>query len=426
MKSALFTERAKAYFPEEQEAFFKALEEPARDGFFLNTQKGSEEELLKFCDFPYEPYPRNPHAWYHHCEKIGRHPTFELGLLYGQEPSASLPAELPDLSGVRFAADLCAAPGGKSCGLLRRLPQGSFLLANDISYKRAEILSSNIERMGFGNALVTSLAPKEIARRLPESADLVILDAPCSGEGMIRKDDRILQEYSLANIEACARRQQEIFEAAYALCAPGGQILYSTCTFAPEEDEENVSFFLEKYPDLCSETLPNGKKSWKLSFQHGSEGQFMALFRKEGTPYKQLPLRKEDKCPEAERFLKEESDLQDFHLYRNKERIFLSRTPLPEISLPCLRSGIYAGDLQKGNFLPAHCLYRANDLQGHFRKSYEVSKEEYEQILKGLEIPFTGPQGYVSLTYGGFPLGYGKSVQGRLKNKYPKGLRRMV
>lgn len=426
---ALFFERLREYFPGKEEQFLRALAKPASEGFFFNTTKGTLATLAKEIDFAYETYPLNAQAYFHHSPKIGHHPAFVLGLLYAQEPSASLPASLPSVENVHLAIDLCAAPGGKSCGLLNRLSRDATLIANDYQYGRAQILSSNIERLGYGNVLVSSLPPRKLADQLAGKADLVILDAPCSGEGMLRKDPRILQMYSLSNIHACALRQSELLEDAYRLCASGGDIVYSTCTYAPEEDELQVLSFLKKHPDM--HLIPfasfHGETMLKVSVLEGSEGQFMALLRKDGTRKRlEFSHLKEKRNKIVDQYLQANFTVDAYHCYEQNGRYFVSLRPLIDYHIPFLRYGIPVGEVRNQRLLADHGLYRAEEWKNYFRHYWELNEKQYHDYVRGYELPSEGPSGDVSVRYHGYLLGYGKRSEGRLKNKYPKGLRRMI
>ena len=425
-----FEESVRRSFPDKAEEILKLANDPPTNGFFLNRKKASAEEILSLCDFPWRNYPYSEELYYHDSPGIGRTKAFELGLIYSQEPSAGMPVTLIDPD-VRLAVDLCAAPGGKSCGLLSRIPESAWLIANDVNYSRAQILSSNLERLGFSNASVTSLPTTRIAEKLAGKADLVIVDAPCSGEGMVRKYPQIREEYNGHNITLNAERQTAVLEDAYRCLCPGGQLLYSTCTFAEEEDELQVIELMKRHPDLelvtpVREDLPYKEGMIKLSFTEGSEGQFMALLRRKGErPALSLPKKRPVKEKLIEDFLKKETDLKEYFLYREKDRYFLSLREENDYGLSCLRYGIDLGELKKGRYEPTHAFYRANALQGHYRNQYSLNEEEYKQFVQGLEIDCS-LQGYTAVDYRGYPLGFGKAAAGKLKNKYPKGLRRVL
>ncbi len=425
----LFKERMRDIFKEQSDDFFKMMEKKARSGFIINTKKGNKEDILKVIDLDYERYPLNKNAFYSNEESIGKTKAYELGLIYPQEPSASLPALLPRVEGKKVIVDLCAAPGGKTAGIINRADEDAFILANDFSYHRAQILSSNMERLGHENVVVTSSSVNKIADVLEKQVELVILDAPCSGEGMIRKYPEILEEYSIKNIELCANRQKELIEEAYRLLKPGAELLYSTCTYSKEEDEDLINEFLKSHPDMHLTAIKDNKYFIKMSFLDDSEGQFMCLLKKDGELIHEplsLKLKKETNNKIFIDFMHKYTDIKDGHYYEDEGRCLFSFKPLYQFPFSVLRNGIYAGDISKKVFLPSHSLYRDNQLSSHFKDSIELNDEEYLKYVKGLEIDSNGDDGYYLLTWHGYPLGFSKRVMHRLKNKYPKGLRRMI
>jgi len=424
MKSNLLNERLRSYGYGDD--FFELLKEKAREGFILNLSKGHRANLLKELDFDYSPYRYNPNAYFHNVEKISLTPAYQLGLIYPQEPSASLPAYLCPLEDYDLIVDLCAAPGGKSFGILNNLINlgisDYLLLSNDINFKRAQALVSNYERLGYDNVYISSLKPSYIAEKLKGQADLIILDAPCSGEGMLRKESAILNDYSLANIKACAKRQNELLQNAYDLCKEGGYILYSTCTFAPEEDELLISEFLNEYQDMKPFNL-KGYDTYqkKFSFLDGSEGQYVALMRKEGNRYKtKFNYLKSKTNKEVNTFF-DEHNLEEVYIDINNDYVYINNRPFVDLGIPLLRRGILAGTLKSKRFEPEHHLARSNHFS-QYLNSYELNDEEYKRYLGGLELS-ADYEGYLLVKYHGYPLGLAKGSQGRLKNKYPKGLR---
>lgn len=247
------------------------------------------------------PVPWEPDGFYYPEElRPGRHPRHEAGMYYIQEASAMAPAVLCGARPGDRVLDLCAAPGGKSTKLAACLRGQGLLVANEIHPERAKILASNLERMGVRNAVVTNETPQRLASRFPLFFDRILVDAPCSGEGMFRKEEAALAQWSLENIQLCARRQKEILEEAAAMLRPGGILAYSTCTFAPEENEDVIRWFLEEHPSFSLIEIPGlpGVDTEGWGFSPGSlpgtvrlwphrlqgEGHFAALLQKEGRP----------------------------------------------------------------------------------------------------------------------------------------------
>lgn len=415
----IFLKNCRRYFRDEYETFVRKLDEPCTHGFFLNTKKASEEEILRLIDFEYESSSLTDKSFYSKSDNIGKSKANVLGIIYPQGIEASLPALLPEVKGVKSVLDMCAAPGGKSINILNRLEDAAVLISNDVQYKRAQILSNNLERLGLDNVIITSQNTSSLADKLEGCMDLVIVDAPCSGEGMVRKYPEIYQEYSDENIASLAKIQSGLLDDAYKCLKPEGQLLYSTCTYSEYEDELQVSSFLERHPDmsLVGNTL-------KYSFINDTEGQFMALFKRNGEGRANtLKYRKTVRNREIEAFIKDNLDIENYYLYQCHDHYYLSLIPLYDLGDNVLRYGIYLGDIIKNRFEPAYCLYRSNSLKGRFFNTYDLSDEEYLKYVSGSELNVNLKNGYWLLTYKNHSLGYGKVSNERLKNKYPKGLR---
>ncbi|MBR2578207.1 MAG: hypothetical protein IKE38_04665 [Erysipelotrichaceae bacterium] len=429
----LFYERCREYFGDKAEDFIALLSQRSRSGFFLNEKKAKRTDILNIIDFPYESSPLTDKSFNCDSEGIGKIKAYDLGIIYPQDIGSSLPASYVDHKDIKLAIDLCAAPGGKSVNILNALADDALLIANDVSYKRASVLSANLERLGLDNTIVTSLKPEYFLRDFRGAFDLVILDAPCSGEGMIRKYPEILDEYSLANIEALAAIQSKLLDNAYDLLNEGGQLLYSTCTYAFEEDELQVENFLSRHEDMELIKLPymeNSSKlagTIKLSPLNGTEGQFMALMRKKGRMiHKHIRYARTADNDLVKAFIRDNITIDHYYLYKRDERYYLSLMPLPDIKNSVLNEGIYLGSIVNKRFEPSHSLYRANSLTGRCRHVYDLTEEEYDRYISGNEIKKDLGDGYYQITYKGLSLGYARSSKGTLKNKYPKGLRRMV
>ena len=339
------------------------------------------------------------------------------GAYYVQELSAQVPADLFDLRPTMAVLDLCAAPGGKSAQLAARVPQG-VLFANEIVPNRATILLNNLERMGARNAVVTSMDPEKLIGATGPVFDAVLVDAPCAGEGMFRKDPAAIQAWSPEHVAACAKRQRAILATAQGALKPGGQLVYSTCSFSPAENEENVGWFLREYPDfeLVAE---------RRLYPHTSlgEGQYAAKFRRQGaavdTVY--LPVRS-DKAPLAEAFLQEETEglSGPLRLLPDGRALLLPPLPCALDGMRLLRAGLLLGEIVKNRFVPAHALAMAAGSPLHRRTS--VSESDALRFLRGETLP-TDLAGWCAVTYKDLPLGLGKGAAGVLKNHLPKGLR---
>lgn len=329
-----------------------------------------------------------------------------------------------------WVCDLCAAPGGKSTQIAGRMGRDGFLLCNEINSKRARILSRNIERMGIGNALVTNEHPEKLAQRLAGCFDRVLVDAPCSGEGMFRKEEAAVTDWSEETVAMCANRQQEILRSAACLLRPGGRLVYSTCTFAPEENEGVVKQFLTEHGDFVPETVTapwftKGENGTMRMWPHKllGEGHFAAVFRKVGdAPREELkPCPAEPLPRQWQEFAK---DLQI--LLPEGKAVFFGQSlywvhpALPEMKgLKIERPGLELGILRKDRFEPAHALAL---WLGSCGRVQELG-EQVNAYLHGDVIPAT-IKGWCLMTTSGFPIGWGKGDGNVIKNHYPKGLRR--
>ena len=307
MPTEYFEQRERALLGPRYEQLYAAPQQTAERGVTVSALRTTPEQFAQRADFPLEPSPFCKAAFVVHQPdfKPGRHPYHHAGVFYSQEPSASSAAPLLGVQPGMRVLDLCAAPGGKSSQLAAALQGRGVLVSNEYVAARAEILKSNLERMGVSNAVVLNETPARIAEALPEFFDRVLVDAPCSGEGMFRKEPVALQQHCEALVKQCAELGAQILDCAAAALAPGGQLVYSTCTFAPEEDEGQVAAFLQRHPEFAladvlgnvdytfgsvgEENRTGGlpldvskvRRIWPCQ---GGEGHFMARLIKAGTP----------------------------------------------------------------------------------------------------------------------------------------------
>ena len=259
-----FKERMKLLLGGEYEEFLEALEQERYQALRVNPMKMDREEFLRKAPFSLAPVPWEENGFYYKKEETpqqpGKHPWHEAGVYYIQEPSAMSAVPFLEACPGERILDLCAAPGGKSTQIAAAMRGEGLLICNEIHPARAAILSENIERMGVRNALVLNETPDRLADRFPGFFDRILVDAPCSGEGMFRKNEAAGEEWSPENVQMCAERQREILEYAYQMLRPGGRFCYSTCTFAPAEDEGSIGWLLKKHPDLyvLPVSMPDG------------------------------------------------------------------------------------------------------------------------------------------------------------------------
>lgn len=437
----LFIERMKDLLQEEYADFEKALTQDQEKALFFNINKGDYQSLIE--KFNLKPHHLVQDGYYFDSHlKLGKHPYHDCGRYYIQEPSAMIVASLLDLQPGDKVFDLCAAPGGKSCYVASHLKQTGLVVANDINPLRAGILSSNIERLGLTNTIVTNTAPEKIADQLPEYFDKVILDAPCSGEGMFRKLDQAVETWSIDKVKECVAIQKQLVEVAYKALKPGGQLIYSTCTYNREENEEIVSLLLASHPDLELIPIPlqNGmmpgigyEECCRLyPHHHLGEGQFIALFKKTENPIsKKIPLQKATITKAQKQlvnlFYKDHLTIPaPSYLIENKQHIYAISPDFPILNrIKILRQGLYLGECKKGRFEPSYALshtLKKSDLQRYV--CFDEEDEAIRAYLRGETLPGIGKKGYGVIFVGDDPLSFYKESNNTIKNLIPKGLRK--
>ena len=429
MLPELFLERMKAELGDEYEDFLKSLERPRAVALRFNPLKGDAPKL----PFTGDPVPWEPMGFYYDPDsRPGLHPFHEAGVYYLQEASAMAPVALLDPQPGERVCDLCSAPGGKTTQIAGRMGGEGFLLCNEYSPKRARILSRNIERMGVANALVTNETVDRLADRFEEQFDRVLIDAPCSGEGMFRKEEAAVTDWSQETVEMCARRQGEILHHGARLVRPGGRLVYATCTFAPEEDELAVAEFLKNHPDFEPEIL---EAPWFVPVENGGhrlwphkllgEGHFAAVFRRKGdggcgfTPAQGIKLPKEWVSFAGELDIQ----LPPGKAVQFGQSLYWAPEGMPDINrLKVLRPGLELGTVKKDRFEPAHALAlwlgSCKNVQ-----DFPADSPELGAYIHGDVVP-SEKKGWCLVTADGYSIGWGKGDGRVLKNHYPKGLRR--
>ena len=424
-----FLDRVKNQLGEEYPAFLESLERPRAVALRFNPLKGDAPNL----PFVGESIPWEAQGFYYDPEaRPGLHPYHEAGVYYLQEASAMSAVALLDPQPGERVCDLCAAPGGKTTQIAGKMAGEGFLLCNEINPKRAKILSRNIERMGVANALVTNEHPARLAEKYPGFFDRVLIDAPCSGEGMFRKEEAAVTDWSQETVEMCARRQGEILQSGAELVAPGGRLVYSTCTFAPEENEQTIENFLQNHPEF---TLEDVDAPWFTKVNTGmfrlwphkllGEGHFVAVLRKTGGEETDIPAEKGEKLPkEWAAFAKE----LNISLPAGKaivfgQSLFWASEEMPAIKgVKVLRPGLELGELKKDRFEPAHALALwLKDAESSI--SLDPESPQMAAYMRGETLPCES-RGWTLVKAGNFAIGWGKADGKVLKNHYPKGLRR--
>ena len=424
-----FLERIQCQLGEEYEAFLQSLERPRAVALRFNPLKGEKPDL----PFVGESVPWEPQGYYYDPDsRPGLHVYHEAGVYYLQEASAMSAVALLDPKPHERVCDLCAAPGGKTTQIAGRMQGDGFLLCNEYSPKRAKILSRNIERLGVANALVTNETVENLAERLEGFFDRVLVDAPCSGEGMFRKEEAAVTDWSQETVEMCARRQADILDSAAKLLKSGGRLVYSTCTFAPEENELAVEAFLERHPEFTVEKVaapwftPAGEGMFRL-WPHKllGEGHFAAVLRKNAGKEEDVDLLSGTKLPkEWTDFAKELGiRLPEGKAVMFGQNLYWAPEDMPELKkLKVLRPGLELGEVKKGRFEPAHALALwLKDCKNI--ESYAPDSTEMAAYIHGDVVP-SEKKGWCLVKAGDYSIGWGKGDGRVLKNHYPKGLRR--
>lgn len=446
-----FVEKMKGILQEEAHRFFATYEEEKASGLRFNPLKIDRNTFLDIVPFALSPVPFCPTGFYYDAhEQPGKHPYHAAGLYYIQEPSAMFVAETLQPNPGEKVLDLCAAPGGKTTQLAAMMKNSGFLLANEIHPKRVKALSENIERLGITNTLVTNETPEKLASRFEGFFDKILVDAPCSGEGMFRKDDEAIRYWSEEHVQQCARQQQHILECAYRMLKEGGILVYSTCTFSPEENEQTIEAFLQKHDDIVlvpiekAAGIQSGKREWtntgletiertaRLWPHHlQGEGHFVAKMKKTGpSPVWKGRYASSNVSKQALRDYRnfEKATLQieiTKTMYAFQHHLFALPEDCPSFDgLKVVRAGLHLGELKKQRFEPNHALALA--LQRHdVQQSLDIKSDHIEcmKYLRGETLSTGEDRGWLLITVDGYPLGWGKEVKGTVKNFYPKGLR---
>lgn len=481
-----FLERMQNMLGEEYPAFLESLSGKRYRALRLNPLKTRIQEGKEKLPFTLSPVPWTKNGFYYEEEEQpGKHPYHEAGLYYIQEPSAMAPvpclmeerasvAAIPERQEEHVSAaaiperqeepatpgrvlDLCAAPGGKSTQIAEYMRGRGMLITNEIHPQRAKILSENIERMGISNAIVLNETPESLSKRFIAFFDRILVDAPCSGEGMFRKNDNAGEEWSEENVALCAERQDGILDCAATMLKPGGRLVYSTCTFAPAEDEGSVSRFLETHPDFCLE-----KEERLMPHKIKGEGHFLAVLHREGGQLSSAATAGTEKsltlkdCREFLDFAKEALTIPAEELTEGKillrfgEQLYLAPAETPSLrGLKVLRPGLHLGTVKKNRFEPSHALalflkkeqaVQAVNLTGDGTAVRKYLEGQTLTIGAGCDVEMAHiitrggmaaeqenvslPKGWCLVCVDGYSLGWGKAAGAILKNHYPKGLRK--
>jgi NOL1/NOP2/sun family putative RNA methylase len=448
-----FLTRMQTLLGDEYAAFAESFTRPSVQGLRVNTLKIDAETFAARSPFALEKVGWVRDGFYFASpDRPGKHPWHAAGVYYIQEPSAMSVAEVLQPKPGDKVLDLCAAPGGKSTHLAALMEGQGLLVANEPHPARVKILSENIERFGVSHAIVTNEMPDKLSERFPQFFDKILVDAPCSGEGMFRKDPDACSEWSPEHVTRCAVRQMDILRSAARMLRPGGTLVYSTCTFAPEENEGVIASFLAEHEDFAIldihtfDHFAPGRPEWSGSdlpelgktarlWPHllRGEGHYIAHLRKKDDS-DHRPSHKPGKSKKIppdvlknwHTFAEESLHLApggDFLLFGDE--LYIQPSGLPALDgLKIKRAGLHLGTVKKNRFEPSHALalaLRPEDVR--YSLDFPADSGEIHKYLHGETLQAEAPKGWLLLTVDGFPLGWAKSSGGTLKNHYPKGLR---
>lgn len=436
-----YTEEMKSLLKNEYDDYLAAMDQPYVRSIRINTLKISPEEFMKISPFDLTPVPWCREGFYvNEDERPGTHPYYYAGLYYIQEASAMIPAAVLPVREHDAVLDLCAAPGGKSTYLASRLNGTGVLAANDISASRQNATLKNLERFGAGNIYVLSEDPEKLAGVWPEKFDCILLDAPCSGEGMFRKDPSLIKAWEKRGSEEYVPVQKKLAEQAVKMLKPGGYLVYSTCTFSVCEDEEIIRFITGTFPEMKLQKIPDRHESFMPGVLPGfedcirlyphklnGEGHFTALLKKDGISAPSEKYRTKIKIPaEAEEFMRLLKYPLPERITVRKDKVLL----LPEISLPSdslrvIRSGLLLGTLKKGRFEPSQALSFALSPET-FGNCISLAAGDPRVIrcLRGETLQDdSDTEGNVLVCIDRWPLCFGKKQKNTIKNRIEKGYR---
>lgn len=437
-----YIQQMKELLKDDFEAYMQSFEQERYYGLRINTNKISVEDFLKISPFPLEPIPWTDNGFYYQGDqKPAKHPYYYAGLYYLQEPSAMLPAQVLPIEEGEYVLDTCAAPGGKSTELAAKLQNTGLLLSNDISTSRCQGLIKNLELSGSYNTWVCSEDLIDLSKRFAETFDKILVDAPCSGEGMFRKEPHLISSWQERDDTYYPPIQKEILSCAIDMLKPGGMIVYSTCTFSTKENEEVIQDALHRHSDLHLVPIPKqpgfssgiGMEECVRLFPHKikGEGHFVALLQKEGNASKKIGKRENISLPE---YFKEFLQMCSFDFSKGcfsikNDKIIWSPQQLSEQKRwRLLRSGLICGEIKKNHFEPSQAFALALKKE-EFKNTADLSVDDPRVIkyLKGETIDIknqdTTSKGWILVCVDGFPLGFGKIDKGIIKNKYAKGWR---
>ncbi|GAA6114751.1 RsmF rRNA methyltransferase first C-terminal domain-containing protein [Apilactobacillus apinorum] len=427
---------------DDADSFFKSLDQETNPGYRVNPLKEyvvteNGEDAIDYCQYGY------------YGDVNGKSVEHQSGAIYSQEPSAMYVGEVADITPGDYVLDLCASPGGKTTHVASYMQNQGLLVTNEIDYKRAKVLVENVERFGIRNALILNENPNNLAKHFPRFFDKILIDAPCSGEGMFRKNNDAIKYWNAEYPVECAIRQKEIIEQAVKMLKPGGKIIYSTCTFAPEEDEQIVEWMHDEFdftiePIRKYEGMVDGKPDWangnqdltntvRLFPNHfKGEGHFISkLSSNDNGSAKKIKHRLQGNLTQDDKKLWDEfkqTNLVNFapkHLILFGDQLYSFDNTLPDLKgLKVMRPGLHLGTIKKKRFEPSYALALALHSDEVVNR-LEITEDDWKQYVHGdtISCDQSLSKGWYQLICKKQPVAFGKVVNGTVKNFFPKGLR---
>ena len=415
---------------EEFEDFRESLTKPSQKSLYVNENKIPVEKFKEIVDFNIEQIPYEKAGFYIDDEKRGRHPLHHAGAFYLQEPSAMFTVNSYNFNGNEKVLDMCAAPGGKTIQIANRIPNG-VLVSNEIVSARSQILFSNVERMGLKNVIITNEKPENLAKAYVNTFDVCLVDAPCSGEGMFRKGEEVISHWNENLPQMCAIRQKEILLSADKVLKQNGVLIYSTCTYSIEENEDIVNWLINElgYQIVNIDAdLPRGinmPEAVRL-YPHKvkGEGQFIAvLIKKTENNEINTNVLKLNSSKIAENFIFSTMGKEEKVFEYNNRSYLVPDTSLIKRKINFVSLGVVVGENLKSRFEPHHNLFTAFNESFNLKLNYAYNSKEIQNYLKGETLDVDLPDGYGVIRASNCAVGGFKISQGKFKNLYPKGLR---
>ncbi len=432
-----FLKRMKQYLTTEYDAYVATLTQPVYRGLRVNLLK-EDRELLQ-AHFSLRPSLFCKDGFYIEDKVSGNHPFHLQGLFYMQEPSASSVASILDVQPNDWVLDLCAAPGGKSSQIAATLQNTGFLVSNEYNAQRSTILLSNMERMGVSENMITNCEVPTLCKQLVGCFDRVVVDAPCSGEGMFKIHQKAIDDWSEEHVKSCANRQRSILEDAYTTLKKDGILVYSTCTYAMEENEEVIADFLQAHQDMqlldCKTNFGrsgfacegmDASKVCRIFPMDEGEGHFIAKMQRtsENKQTKLTTLKTHKIEPCVHDFFMEQIGFIPAYLYVHNNQVYAKQSPFIKLDKgKILRQGVLCGEIIKNRFEPHHHFYMAAWFAPYFKKVVSLDEQQCKTFISGNVLMLPSEKGYCALSYHHHIIGFGKSDGKQIKNKFPKGLR---